>query len=223
SLKGKGPRVRSRGYTMGKKLRIGVVFGGRSGEHEVSIASAASVLEALDTAKYDVVPIGITQEGRWLAGADPRRMIAGVPMEEAGDVDVGVTAVVVTGDPTRNGLVPVEANAGGESTTADRLDILLPVLHGTYGGDGTLQGRLEMANLRYAGCGVLGSALGMDKEKAKLVFKAAGLPVVDWAIARRHEMERDLEAVCDRIERQFLYPFFVKPANLGSSVGVSKA
>jgi D-alanine-D-alanine ligase len=209
---------------MEKKLRVGVIFGGRSGEHEVSIASAASVLEALDKTKYEVVPLGITHEGRWLAGADPRRMLAGVAMEEAGERETGVTAVVVTGDPTRKGLVPVETVAGGGGGgVTERLDIVIPVLHGTYGEDGTLQGLLEMANLPYAGCGVLGSALGMDKEKAKLIFKAAGLPVVQWAIARRHEVERDVEAVCDRSEHQFPYPVFVKPANLGSSVGVGKA
>ena len=206
-----------------RRLRVGVIFGGRSGEHEVSVASAASVLEALDKTKYEVVPIGITHEGRWLAGADPRRLLAGVPMEEAGERGAGVTAVVVTGDPTRNGLVPVEASVGGRRAEAEGLDIVIPVLHGTYGEDGTLQGLLEMANLPYAGCGVLGSALGMDKAKAKLVFKAAGLPVVDWLVARRHEVERDAEAVCDRIEKQFAYPVFVKPANLGSSVGVGKA
>jgi D-alanine-D-alanine ligase len=207
---------------MEKKLRVGVIFGGRSGEHEVSVASAASVLEALDKTKYEVVPIGITREGRWLAGADPRRLLAGAAMEEAGTPEQGVTAVVVTGDPTRNGLVPVQQGGDGGAPVG-QLDIVIPVLHGTYGEDGTLQGLLEMANLPYAGGGVLGSALGMDKEKAKLIFKAAGLPVVDWLVARRLEMERDMDALCARIEWQFDYPVFVKPANMGSSVGVGKA
>ena len=204
---------------MSKKLRIGVIFGGRSGEHEVSVASAASVMEALDKEKYEVVPIGITHEGRWLAGADPRRMLAGAAMESAGDQDA-VTAVTITGDPTRNGLVPADdASASGPGP----LDIVIPVLHGTYGEDGTLQGLLEMAGVPYAGCGVLGAALGMDKEKAKMVFQAAGLPVVPWVMARRSEYEREPEALCDRIEERFGYPIFVKPANMGSSVGVGKA
>jgi D-alanine-D-alanine ligase len=207
---------------MTRKLRIGVVFGGRSGEHEVSVASAASVMEALDKEKYEVVPIGITHEGRWLAGADPRRMLTGTPMADSSAPDAAVTAVTITGDPTRNGLVPADATAG-EEASPDPLDIVIPVLHGTYGEDGTLQGLLEMAGLAYAGCGVLGSALGMDKEKAKLVFKAAGLPVVDWLVVRRHEMERDAEATLARIEERFGYPVFAKPVNLGSSVGVGKA
>lgn len=205
---------------MSKKLRVGVIFGGRSGEHEVSVASAASVMEALDKEKYDVVPLGITHEGRWLAGADPRRILTGATMESSGEQDVAVTAVTITGDPTRNGLVPVDS---GSAAAPAPLDIVIPVLHGPYGEDGTLQGLLEMAGVPYAGCGVLGAALGMDKEKAKMVFQAAGLPVVPWVVARRHENERDPEALCDRIEARFGYPVFVKPANMGSSVGVGKA
>lgn len=206
---------------MNRKLRVGVIFGGRSGEHEVSLASAASVLQALDQDKYDVVPIGITQEGRWLAGADPRRMIQGVPMEQAADRSGAITSVTLTGDPTKHGLVPADATSSAEATGP--LDLVIPVLHGTNGEDGTLQGLLEMADVAYAGSGVLGSALGMDKEKAKLVLKASGLPVVDWMITRRADVERDTDAVCDAIERRFHYPIFVKPANMGSSVGVGKA
>jgi D-alanine-D-alanine ligase len=206
---------------MTKKLRVGVVFGGRSGEHDVSVASAASVMEALDKDKYEVVPIGITHEGRWLAGSDPRRMIAGAEMEAAGQ-DSDVTAVVITGDPTRNGLVPVDAGPE-RGAPMGPIDIVLPVLHGTYGEDGTLQGLLEMAGLPYAGCGVLGAALGMDKEKAKMIFQSAGLPIVEWITVHRYELERDPEALRRRIEDRFPYPVFVKPANLGSSVGVGKA
>jgi D-alanine-D-alanine ligase len=210
---------------MSKKLRVGVIFGGRSGEHEVSVASAASVMRALDADKYDVVPIGITHEGRWLAGADPVKMRAGAAMEDSGEQSAPVTAVTITGDPTRHGLVPTEAPGGGSGGSAGpgALDIVIPVLHGTYGEDGALQGLLEMAGVPYAGCGVLGSALGMDKEKAKLVFQAAGLPVVPWLMARRLEVERDAAAVYEGIEQRFPYPVFVKPANLGSSVGVGKA
>lgn len=207
---------------MSQKLRVGVIFGGRSGEHEVSVASAASVLEALDKDKYEVVPIGITPEGRWLAGADPRRMLAGAAMQESASPTEAVTAVTMTGDPTRRGLVPADTS-GTSGASARPLDVVIPVLHGTYGEDGTMQGLLEMAGVAYAGCGVLGSALGMDKEKAKLVFKAAGLPVVDWLVARRVEAERDPDALYSRIEARFPYPIFVKPANLGSSVGVGKA
>ena len=203
---------------MADKLRIGIVFGGRSGEHEVSIASAASVMEALDQDKYEVVPIGITREGRWLAGVNPRLLSAGATITESAE---GVTAVAITGDPTLRGLVPADA-AGTHSATRP-LDVVIPVLHGTYGEDGTLQGLLEMAGVAYAGCGVLGAALGMDKEKAKMVFKAAGLPVVDWLTILRAETERDAEAVYARIEAAFPYPIFVKPANMGSSVGVGKA
>lgn len=205
---------------MADKLRVGIIFGGRSGEHEVSIASAASVMEAVDTSKYEIVPIGITPEGRWLAGVNPRALAAGAPMRAGAE---GVTAVTITGDPTVHGLVPAEPGRGGAAGLDRPLDVVIPVLHGTYGEDGTLQGLLEMAGVAYAGCGVLGSALGMDKEKAKLVFTAAGLPVVDWLTIRRLERDRDLEAVCDRIEARFAYPVFVKPANMGSSVGVGKA
>ncbi len=207
---------------MSAKLRVGVIFGGRSGEHEVSVTSAASVIEALDKDKYEVVPLGITHEGRWLAGADPRRMLAGASIEDAAAQDGTVTAVRLTGDPTQRGLLPADPESVDEAATRP-LDIVLPVLHGTYGEDGTLQGLLEMANLPYAGCGVLGSALGMDKEKAKMVLLSAGLSVVDWLTVRRHEFERDHDAVIRRIEDRFTFPVFVKPANLGSSVGVGKA
>jgi D-alanine-D-alanine ligase len=208
---------------MAEKLRVGIIFGGRSGEHEVSVASAASMIEALDKNKYEVVPIGITHQGRWLAGVNPRALTAGAPMDERA---VGVSAVTMTGDPTQHGLVPAPADPGqaaNASASAERLDVVIPVLHGPYGEDGTLQGLLEMAGVPYAGCGVLGSALGMDKDKAKLVLKAAGLPVVDWLTVRRAEFERTADALCERIEGTFAYPIFVKPANLGSSVGVSKA
>jgi D-alanine-D-alanine ligase len=205
---------------MAGRLRVGVIFGGRSGEHEVSIASAASVMAALDKEKYEIVPIGITREGRWLAGVEPRQLAEGATMEEAASA-ANATAVAITGDPTRHGLIALEDTSSAGAIPP--LDIVLPVLHGTYGEDGALQGLLEMAGVAYAGCGVLGAALGMDKEKAKLVFRAVGLPVVEWLVARRHEVERDLPAVLDRIEARFPYPVFVKPANTGSSVGVGKA
>ena len=209
-----------------RKLRVGVIFGGRSGEHEVSIASAASVLEALDQDKYEVVPIGISDEGHWLAGVDPQPLLHGATMEDA--VQSGAaTAVTMTGDPTSHGLVPVESpdddpEAGGLHQQRP-LDIVIPVLHGTYGEDGTLQGLLEMAGVAYAGCGVLGAALGMDKDASKMVFRSAGLPIVDWLTIRRVDFERDPESVCARIVERFPGAVFVKPANMGSSVGVGKA
>jgi D-alanine-D-alanine ligase len=205
---------------MERKLRVGVIFGGRSGEHEVSIASAASVMEALDKDKYEIVPIGISREGRWLAGVEPRQLAGGSTMEEAAQQS-NATAVAITGDPTRHGLIALDD--APSTGPLPPLDIALPVLHGTYGEDGALQGLLEMAGVAYAGCGVLGAALGMDKEKAKLIFRSVGLPVVEWLVARRHEVDRDCAAVLDRIEARFPYPIFVKPANTGSSVGVGKA
>lgn len=204
-----------------QKIRVGVVFGGRSGEHEVSVASAASVMEALNKDKYEIVPIGISPEGRWLAGSDPRRILMGAAMDDA-NLDMSVTPVIMTGDPTQNGLVPVDVS-GGPQGSIGPLDIVLPVLHGTYGEDGTLQGLLEMAGLPYAGCGVLGAALGMDKEKAKMVLGGAGLPVVDGLTVPRYEWEQDQESVVRRIEERFSYPVFAKPVNMGSSVGVGKA
>lgn len=204
---------------MSDKLRVGVIFGGRSGEHEVSIASAESVMRALDPAKYEVVPIGITHDGRWLAGVSPAALLAGASLDNL-NLDEHITAVAMTGDPTQHGLVPV---APGTGAAPRPLDIALPVLHGTYGEDGTLQGLLDMADVPYAGCGVLGSALSMDKEKAKLVLIAAGLPVVDWVVARRRDVQHDPDAVYARVEARAHYPVFVKPANMGSSVGIGKA
>lgn len=205
-----------------KKLRIGLIFGGRSGEHEVSLASARSVMENLDREKYDVVPIGITKEGSWLLGTEPAHLIAAEQSvgEEAND-GTQTTAVTLTGDPRLRRLIPVQ---GGEKLHDNgALDVIFPVLHGTYGEDGTLQGLLEMANVPYVGCGVLGAALGMDKEKMKIVFQAIGLPNVDYLVYRRNEWERSPESIMDAIEQRLGYPCFVKPVNLGSSVGINKA
>ena len=202
-----------------KKLRIGLVFGGRSGEHEVSLASAESVMANLDRDKYEVVPIGITKEGSWLLGTEPRKLLAA---EQSANQSLDeTTAVTLTGDPRLRRLIAVEN--GEELGSRGALDVIFPVLHGTYGEDGALQGLLEMANVPYAGCGVLGSALGMDKEKMKMVFQAVGLPIVDYLVYRRNEWERSPETMLDAIEQRFGYPCFVKPVNLGSSVGVNKA
>jgi D-alanine-D-alanine ligase len=204
-----------------KKLRIGLIFGGRSGEHEVSLASATSVIANLDSDKYEVVPIGITKEGSWLLGTEPARLLES---EQSVSSDTGTgqtTAVTLTGDPHLRRLIPLQ---GGERLQDNgALDVILPVLHGTYGEDGALQGLLEMANVPYVGCGVLGSALGMDKEKMKMVFQSVGLPSVNYLVYRRNEWERSPETIMDAVEQRLGYPCFVKPVNLGSSVGISKA
>ncbi len=204
-----------------KKIRISLIFGGRSGEHEVSLASAESVMANLDRDKYEVVPISITKEGSWLLGTEPRmlRAAAQSTSHDAGMQEV--KAVTLTGDPQLRHLISVEN--GEDLGSRGALDVIFPVLHGTYGEDGTLQGLLEMANVPYVGCGVLGSALGMDKEKMKLVFQAVGLPVGDYLVYRRNQWERSPESILDAVEQRLGYPCFVKPVNLGSSVGVNKA
>nr|AIA14848.1 D-alanine--D-alanine ligase [uncultured bacterium] len=207
-----------------KKLRVGVVFGGRSGEHEVSLASAKAIMENLDRNKYDVVPIGITKAGTWLLGTNPEQLLAAgqdVSQSAAEEQHETTTAVTLTGDPTVRRLIPLQGSEQLRNNGA--LDVIFPVLHGTYGEDGTLQGLLEMANVPYVGCGVLGSALGMDKEKMKMVFQAVGLPSADYLVYRRNQWERRPEEIMDAIEQRLGYPNFVKPVNLGSSVGISKA
>ena len=206
---------------MQKKLRIGLVFGGRSGEHEVSIASAASVMANLDRNRYEVIPIAITKTGAWLLEMQPAALLAAEQnVEQAASLSTS-TAVTLTGDPSLRRLIPVQ---GGEQLRENGvLDVIFPVLHGTYGEDGTLQGLLAMANVPYVGCDVLGSALGMDKEKMKLLFKTVNLPVVDFLTYRRHEWERSPQMILNIIEQSLGYPCFVKPANLGSSVGINKA
>jgi D-alanine-D-alanine ligase len=204
-----------------KKQRIGLIFGGRSGEHEVSLASANSVMANLDREKYEIVPIGITRDGGWLLGTEPATLIAG-ERDVSDDISTeATTAVTLTGDPRMRRLIPLEGGEDLEDNGA--LDVIFPVLHGTYGEDGALQGLLEMANVPYVGCGVLGSALGMDKEKMKMVFQAVGLPSVDYLVYRRNEWERSPASIMDAIEQRLGYPCFVKPVNLGSSVGISKA
>ena len=206
-----------------KKLRIGLIFGGRSGEHEVSLASATSVMANLDREKYEVVPIGITKEGGWLLGTEPARLMAAeqhINHTENTETET-TTAVTLTGDPRMRRLIPLES--GEQLQNNGALDVIFPVLHGTYGEDGTLQGLLDMADVPYVGCGVLGSALGMDKEKMKMVFQAVGLPSVDYLVYRRNEWERSPTTIMDAIEQRLGYPCFVKPVNLGSSVGINKA
>ena len=204
---------------MARKLRIGIVFGGRSGEHEVSVASARSIMAAINREQYDIVPIAIARTGQWLAGIEPQALMA--PGDSAPDDEAAEASTAL--DLAGFALLPqVQAAPTGGQSLAD-VDVIFPVLHGTYGEDGALQGMLEMAGLPYVGCGVLGSALGMDKEKAKLIFHAAGLPTVPGVVVQRRDFERDAEGAVREIAEAFGYPVFVKPANLGSSVGVSKA
>jgi D-alanine-D-alanine ligase len=197
--------------TPNKKLRIAILFGGRSGEHEVSLNSAASVIAALDPARYDVVPIGITKNGRWLAGSSAQKLLP--------DVLRDGQRVMLGADPGVGALVPLDNNQGA----ALHVDVVFPVLHGTYGEDGTVQGLLELADLPYVGSGVIGSAVGMDKDMQKRLFLQAKLPVADFLAVTRARWEREPEKVRREIEKKFRYPVFVKPATLGSSVGMTKA
>src|SRR6476469_10439357 len=222
-----------------KKLRVGILFGGRSGEHEVSLLSAASVLNAIDKNKYEVVTIGITKEGRWLTAGDAEMLLrgqsevhshlrAGDPEATPGAAVLATgQAVVVPPVPQRPGgsLAPFQAESltRRASDRAINVDIIFPVLHGTFGEDGTIQGLLELADIPYVGAGVLGSAAGMDKDIMKSLFMAAGLPIVKHVTLLRSAWEADPKKVRKRIESKLKYPVFVKPANLGSSVGITKA
>ncbi len=200
--------------TSKQKLRVGILFGGRSGEHQVSLNSAASILQALDPAKYEVVPIGITREGRWLVGSSADRLLPGV-LEKGKPVTASV-------DPTGPKLIPLNSTLNQTSAGGCEVDVVFPVLHGTFGEDGTVQGLLELAGIPYVGAGVLGSAVGMDKDVMKRLFRDAGLPVVPWLVFLRGQWERDAVNVRRAIRSKLRYPLFVKPANLGSSVGISK-
>jgi D-alanine-D-alanine ligase len=231
------------------KLRVGILFGGRSGEHEVSLLSAASVLNAIDKTKYEVVPIGITKDGRWLTAEHAERLLKGdagggaratqTTQLRAGDPEATPGAallatgesVVVPPEPSRRdaGLAPFQTDAKTDANlrrAADRainVDVIFPVLHGTFGEDGTIQGLLELADIAYVGAGVLGSSAGMDKDIMKSLFRAGGLPIVKHATVLRGQFEREPRKVEKLVESKLKYPVFVKPANLGSSVGISKA
>ena len=223
------------------KLRVGILFGGRSGEHEVSLLSAASVLNAIDKTKYDVVPIGITKDGHWLTAEDAQRLLQGKTVEQpkrlrAGDPDATSAAavlakgeaIIVPPEPVHRetGLAPLQTDGSLLRRAADRainVDVIFPVLHGTFGEDGTIQGLLELADLAYVGAGVLGSAAGMDKDVMKSLFKSAGLPMVKHVTVLRSQWESNPKKVQKLVENRLKYPVFVKPANLGSSVGISKA
>ena len=201
---------------MNHKISVGVIFGGRSGEHEVSLMSARSILSVLDPEKYDVTQIGITPDGAWLAGQDVLEKLANRRFND-------LSPVTVLSDPTRRGVQSIRQTQQGETLEQlAQLDVVFPVLHGTFGEDGTIQGLLEMAGIAYVGAGVLGSSLGMDKGVFRDVMRAHSIPVVETLVSTRIEIHAHLERVIRKAEALAPYPLFVKPANLGSSVGVSK-
>jgi D-alanine-D-alanine ligase len=202
-----------------KKIRVAVVFGGRSDEHDVSLRSARTIMDALSSDRYEVVPIGISREGRWIAGDNPMDvLIAESPMFQlAGDEDTAVP----TSD---NAVMPVTgAEALMPQAATEGVDVFFPALHGPMGEDGTIQGMLELAGVPYVGSGVLGSAVGMDKAMTKVILTQAGVPQLPWVLVTRREWQESPDEVIARIEAELPYPVFVKPANMGSSVGVSKA
>ena len=220
-----------------KKLRVGILFGGRSGEHEVSLLSAASVLNAIDKTKFEVVPIGITKEGRWVTDLHAERLLKGDGKTDDHHLRAGDPAatpgaallargesIVVPPEPSAHaGLVPFEsATPARQGASAIDVDVIFPVLHGTFGEDGTIQGLLELADIAYVGSGVLGSAAGMDKDVMKRLFRDAGLAIVKHVTVLRSQWEQEPKKVRKQIEAALKYPLFVKPANLGSSVGISK-
>jgi len=221
-----------------QKLRVGVLFGGRSGEHEVSLLSAASILKAIDRAKYDVVPIGIDKQGRWLSGDAADQLLNGSQSTSIADAEFAAAAAVLRSGENLDELhipaltqrratdslqhaAPAEL-AHPHSPLAASLDVVFPVLHGTFGEDGTIQGLFELADIAYVGSGVLGSSAGMDKDAMKRLFASAGLPQTPHLAVLRNEWRTEPKRVRKQIESALRYPLFVKPANLGSSVGISK-
>ena len=210
-----------------KKLKIGIIFGGRSGEHEVSLNSAQSVMAALNPDKYEVIPIGIDKNGRWLTGNVMGTLKdGGAKLEDGGaelkDGGNGSHRATLLPDPKATGLMQLDEGDGVGLTAVSQLDVVFPVLHGPYGEDGTVQGLLELANLPYVGAGVVGSAVGMDKAIFKQVMTASGLPVLPWQLVQSSAWRSRPHEILAEIEAILCYPVFTKPANLGSSVGISK-
>jgi D-alanine-D-alanine ligase len=200
-----------------EKIHLGILMGGRSGEHEVSLVSAASVLEVLDTDRYDILPIGITRQGTWVIGKNL--------FEKLGqNVIASLTPVVLLDSPKPGSLYSIkkEANRSILDPIA-QLDVVFPILHGTFGEDGTIQGLLELMKVAYVGCGVLASSLCMDKGLTKEVLRANGIPVLDSMVFSSKEIHQDIQSVIGQVEKMSGYPIFAKPANLGSSVGIAKA
>ena len=200
-----------------KKLRVAVLFGGRSGEHDVSLMSARSVLAALDAERYEVVQVGITLDGNWLTGANT------LDAFEKKDFSSLVSVIPPTEPASRSSLFTIHSTKlGNKLETLSGVDVFFPVLHGPFGEDGTMQGLFELADAAYVGAGVAGSSVGMDKGIFKDIMRANGIPIVDSLLVLRTEIENDMNAVIEKIEKMGAYPFFAKPANLGSSVGISK-
>jgi D-alanine-D-alanine ligase len=207
---------------MAKKIRVGLIFGGKSGEHEVSLASAQSVARAINRDKYDVVLIGITKQGQWLAGGNALKQLAAIsptpllaPIEETPD---GNSATLNSSE-----LVPTQSREIETASPLTTIDVAFPLVHGPFGEDGTLQGLLELADVAYVGAGVTASAAGMDKAMMRTLFRAHNLPILDWLVVMRRDWRARPEETIRRIETAFGYPVFIKPANLGSSVGITKA
>ena len=207
---------------MAKKLRVGILFGGRSAEHEISVRSAANVMAAADPRRYEIVPIAITKDGRWHVGLLPGGSQSRPRLKESRGKSL---EVVPAASPSGPGpLVPVQQpNRSNANAQLGRLDVIFPILHGTFGEDGTVQGVLELAGIPYVGAGVLGSAAGMDKEVMKRLFRERGLPIVPYLAIPRADWESAPRQTALAIEKKFRYPVFIKPANLGSSVGITKA
>ena len=207
---------------MPKKLRVGVIFGGRSGEHEVSVRSARAIIEAIDQKKFEVVPIAIGKDGKWLGPSQStqllptavHQLLRSKPGDDSGDV-------ALLGDPSHKGLISLQPQAS--SAVAEKLDVVFPALHGPFGEDGTLQGLLEMADIPYVGCGVLASSCGMDKVTMKSLFVQASLPICKHIWFLRSQWRSNPEKILRNVKGNLGLPCFVKPANLGSSVGVSRA
>ena len=199
-----------------KKIKVGLIFGGRSGEHEVSFCSASSIIKAIDKDKYTVVPIGITKEGRWISPQDSELAL------QSGKIE-GKSTVILLNDPSGRALVRIDNNQRLDKSSAlERLDVIFPVLHGPYGEDGTVQGLLELADIPYVGAGVAASAISMDKDLMKTIFQHRGLPILKWMTIKRKEWQKDKEKILSLVQDDFEYPLFVKPTNLGSSVGITK-
>jgi len=201
---------------MTKRLRVGVIFGGKSAEHEVSLNSAQNVMRALDKSKYDVVPIGISKEGQWLLQGDPLLALTGGQTSLPQLLESGYQ--IVDDLSTGREVIP-----GSHAASLPDVDVIFPVLHGPFGEDGTVQGLLELADIPYVGAGVMSSAVGMDKAAMKDLFRSHDLPTPKYLVIKRHEWERTPDRVAEAVEQQIGYPCFVKPANMGSSVGVNKA
>ena len=199
-----------------EKIKVGLIFGGRSGEHEVSFCSALSIIKAIDKDKYTVVPIGITKEGRWISPQDSELAL------QSGRIE-GKGTVTLLNNPSGTALVRIDNNQRlDKSSTLEKLDVIFPVLHGPYGEDGTVQGLLELADIPYVGAEVAASAISMDKDLMKTIFQQKNLPILKWLTIKRKEWQKDKEKILSLVQDDFEYPLFVKPTNLGSSVGITK-